>query len=168
MNSIKLITISSTVTLSFILLLFVIHLLTKGFKSKLNNKGRLKISFAIWYAALFLSGSSIISDIVNAVLEVIDNLININPTNLNVQLIKSGSLIIGVGFVWYFVWYFVVKFSVKVAQFKSDEHQEMEDDNFTYFIVKSAMLIGLIFSLSAILTLILRTLIPNIDMPFYH
>ncbi|QIL38924.1 hypothetical protein G7074_06295 [Pedobacter sp. HDW13] len=168
MNSLKLITISVSVILSILLLLFIIHFFTKRFKSKLNNDGRIKVSFGIWYAALFLTGTNIISVVINTVIEVIDNLTKINPANFSLQLVKSVSLIIGVGFIWFFVWVFVTKFLIKVIKLKVDEHQEMEDDNFNYFIIKAVMLIGLIFSLSPLLSELLRTLIPSIELPFYH
>lgn len=168
MSSLKLITISVSVILSFLLLLFSIYFLTKKFKSKLNNDGRLKVSFGIWYAALFLSGSNVISVVINSITEVIDNLVKINPPKFNLQLVQSISLIIGVGFIWFILWFFVIKFIINAIRLKVDEHQEMEDDNSSYFIIKAAMLIGLIFSLSSLLSLILRTLIPNVEVPFYH
>lgn len=168
MNSIKLITIAVTVILSFSLLTLILYLLTRKFKSKLNSDGKLKISFALWYAAIFISGTSTIFEIINAVFEVVDNLININPADLTFQLIKSNALIIGVGFLWLLTWFFAIKLLIKMIQFKTDEHQEMEDDNYSYFLIKAAMLIGVIFSMSSLLNLILKTLIPNIEIPFYH
>ncbi|KQR72327.1 hypothetical protein [Pedobacter sp. Leaf176] len=168
MNSLKLITISVSVILSFLLLIFIIYFLTNKFKSKLNEDGKIKVSFGIWYAALFLSGSDVISVVIDTVTEVIDNLLKINPPNFNLQLVQSISLIIGAGFIWFILWFLVIKFLINTIKIKVDEHQEMEDDNYGYFIIKAAMLIGLIFSLSPLLSLILRTLIPNVETPFYH
>ncbi len=168
MNSIKLITLVISVIFSFLLLVFIVYFLTKKFKSKLNNNGKLKISFGIWYAGLFLCGANIISTVINTLSELIDNLVKINPPNFNLQLIKSISLIIGIGFTWFILWFFVVKFLISSIRLKIDEHQEMEDDNFSYFIIKAAMLLGVIFSLSFLLSLVLRTFIPNVEIPFYH
>jgi len=168
MNLLKLITISVSVTLTFLLLVFIIYFLTRKFKSKLNNDGRLKISYGIWYGALFLSGADIISTVINAVIEIIDNLIKINPTGFNLQLVKSISLIIGIGFIWFILWFFVVQFMTIALRLKTDEHQEMEDDNFSYFLIKSSILVGIIFSLSSLLMVILRAVIPNVEIPFYH
>ncbi|RZK59189.1 MAG: hypothetical protein EOO91_05850 [Pedobacter sp.] len=168
MNSLKLITISCTIILSFILLLFLNYFLTRNFKSKINNDGKLKISFGIWYAAIFLAGATIISTIINVVIEVIDNLIKIKPEKLYLELIKATSLAVGVGFIWLFLWYLVVSFLTKMIPLKANEIEEMEEDNFGYFLIKGMMLLGLIFSLSSVLSMMLRTLIPNVEIPFYH
>lgn len=168
MNSLKLITISCAITLSFILLLLIAYFLTKNFKSKINSDGRLKLSFGIWYAAIFLSGANIVSSITDIVFEVIDNLIKIQPHNFYFSLVKTISLVIGVGFIWFVLWFLVVKFLTKLIPLKLDENEEMEDDNFSYFIVKSGILIGIVFSLLSLLSLILRALIPNVEIPFYH
>jgi hypothetical protein len=168
MNTLKLITISCTIIISFILLLLITSLLTKSFKSKINKDGRLKISFGIWYAAIFLAGANIISSIINIVVEVIDNLIKIQPPKFYIELVKAISLIVGVGFIWLLVWFFAVKFLTKVMPLKTIDNEEMEDDNFGYFLIKGIMLLSIIFSLSSVLSLILRMLIPNVQIPFYH
>lgn len=168
MNSLKLIAISSTIIISLTLLLFIIYLLTKKFKSKINLEGKLKTAFGIWYTSIFLSGASIISNITSITSEVLDNLTKIRSINLYVELVKTVSLVIGAGFIWLILWFFVVTFLTKIIPIKTDETEEMEDDCFGYFMIKGAMLIGIIFSLSPILSLMLRTLIPNIEVPFYH
>ncbi|KQB99955.1 hypothetical protein [Pedobacter sp. Hv1] len=168
MNSLKLIIISCSIILLLILLLLITHLLTKNFKSKINNDGKLKISFGIWYSAIFLSGANVISIVINTLSEVVDNLIKIRPVNLYLELIKITSLVIGVGFTWLILWFIVIKFLTKITHLKMDENEEMDDDNFSYFIIKGIMLFAIIFSLSSILSLILRLFIPNIETPFYH
>lgn len=168
MNSLKLITISCTIVISFILLLLITYILTKSFKSKINSDGKLKISFGIWYGAIFLSGADIISNLINLVSEIIDNLIKIQPSKFYVELAKAISLTMGVSFIWFLLWFFVVKFLTKIIPLKLDENEEMEDDNFSYFIIKGIMLLSIIFSLSSVLSLFLRTLIPNVEIPFYH
>jgi len=144
------------------------YFLTKNFKSKINNDGKLKIAFAIWYAAMFLAGANIISSIINIIFEVIDNLIKIQPAKFYFELIKAISLVVGVGFIWLILWFLVIKFLTKIIPLKANEYEEMEEDNYGYFLIKGVMLIGLIFSLSPVLSLILRALIPNVEIPFYH
>ena len=168
MNPLKLITISITIVISLIVLLLMIYLLTKNFKSRIDNDGKLKLSFGIWYSAIFLSGANIISSIIQAVFETIDNLIKIQPVRLYLEIVKSLSLIVGVAFVWLVIWFFVIKFLTKIIPIRLNEQEEMEDDNFSYFLIKGVILIGVIFSLSSVLSLILRSLIPNVEIPFYH
>lgn len=168
MNSLKLIAVFSSIIVSLILLVIITYFLTKSFKSKINGDGKLKLSFSIWYATIFLSGASIISCMIDVILEVIDNLIKIQPANFNIELIKGISLIIGVSFGWFILWFFVVKFLSRIIPIKVDEYEEMEDDNYSYFVLKGAILIGIILSLSSVLSLILRMFIPNVEIPFYH
>lgn len=168
MNYLKLIAISCVVIISVIILLVITHLLTKNIKSRINNEGRLKLSFGIWYSAIFLSGSNVISTIIDIVFEVIDNLIKIEPTNFYRELIGTISLVIGAGFIWFILWFLVVNFLTKIVPLKFNENEEMEDDNFSYFVVKASILIGIIFSISSVLKLILKVLVPNVEIPFYH
>ncbi len=168
MNLLKSITISSFIVISFAVLFLIIYLLIKKFKSKINSDGKLKISYGVWYAAIFLAGSNVISSTTNVAFEALDNLIKIQPAKITLEILKAMSLIIGIGFIWLLLWFFVVKFLTKLIPFKNDENEEMEDDNFGYFIIKGVLLIGIIFSLSSVLILILRSLIPNIEIPFYH
>jgi hypothetical protein len=168
MNLLKLITISCSIVISFILLLFLIYFLTRNYKSKLNPDGKLKISFGIWFAAIFMAGTNVISTILSTTFELIDNIIKIQPPQLYTELIKAISLVIGTGFTWLILWFFVITFLTKIIPIKLDHHEEMEDDNFAYFLIKGIMLVGIIFSLSPLLSLILRALIPNVEIPFYH
>lgn len=117
---------------------------------------------------MFLSGANIISNILQTVFELADNLIKIQPTNLKLEFAKSTSLILGIGFIWFVLWLYVVKLLIKLVIPKVDESEEMDEDNFGYFTLRGVMLIGIVFSLSSVLTLILRTFIPNAEIPFYH
>jgi hypothetical protein len=168
MNSLKLISISYFIVISFTLLLSISYLFIKKFKSIFNNDGKLKLSFGIWYGAIFLAGSNVISCLLNVVFEVVDNLIKIGPNKIYLESIKTISLIMGVGFFWFILWFMVVKFLSKLTYLKTNDIEEMEDDNFSYFIIKGAILLGIIFSLSSLLSLIIRALVPTIEVPFYH
>lgn len=167
MNIHKLFTPPITILISFTLLLFIIHLLLKHFKAKIDEEGKIKISYGIWFAALFLSGSNIITSIVAIGLEATDNIYKMQPTGIIMELIRATACIIGLGFVWFLIWYFIVKFLIKMV-YKTDDEQEMANDNYTYFLMKGVVLLGTIFSLSAIFELMLRMTIPTIDLPFYH
>ncbi|WP_199140005.1 hypothetical protein [Pedobacter sp. ASV12] len=168
MNSLKPIAIAGTVTLLLMLLLLTAYLLTKRHKSKLNADGKLKRSYAIWYAAIFLSGAKIIAQVLEISIEIIDNLIKIHPAALLLTLCKAIALVSGSAFICFVSCVFITKTFIQLILFKTNENEEMEDDHVGYFIIKSAMLIGMVFSLSDVISLLLRTFIPAIQIPYYH
>lgn len=168
MNTLKLIAISCSIILILILLFGICYLLTKKFKARINTDGKVKLSFSIWFGAIFLAGANIVNLTLNMVFEIIDNLIKIQSNDFSLELIKGIFSVIGVGFVWFLLWFFVVKFLTKFLPFELNEIEEMEEDNYGYFIIKGVIFLSIIFSLSPVLSLLLRTFIPNIQIPFYH
>ena len=45
---------------------------------------------------------------------------------------------------------------------------EMESDNYSYFLIKGILLIGLILSFMPVYEIILSAFIPSVQIPFYH
>lgn len=168
MNTLKLFTLPITILVSFILLLLIIHLVLKPFKARLDEEGKLKLSYGIWFASLFLSGANIITSIIRVGQEAADNIYKMQPKQMLVILIKSISSVVGLGFLWLLIWFFAVKFLTRIIVFKGNDEQEMSANNYGYFIVKGVILLGVVFSLSSILELVLRIAVPTIEIPFYH
>lgn len=50
----------------------------------------------------------------------------------------------------------------------SNEQEEMGLNNVHYFLMRVAIFIGIIFSLSLVLDLLFRMFMPNIPAPFFH
>lgn len=168
MNSLKLISIAIIVITSFILLLLTTNLFTRQYKSRLNSKGKVKLSFAVWYAAIFLSGANIINSSIPLIIQSIDNIIKKNSSHLYQDIMKAISLLLGTAFVWFIAWLFIAKLFTKLIFFKTNELEEMEEDHYSYFIVKAMVLIGIVFSLAPLLSEVLRPLVPSIQTTFYN
>lgn len=152
---------------SLIVLVLIILLLTRQLKAKKDEEGKIKISYGIWFSVLFLSGSSILTSIITISLEAISNIYKMQPKSLIGELVRTLGSVILLAFVWYFVWFFIIKLLVKIIYNANDE-QEMDNDSYGYFLIKGVVLLGTIFSLSPILELLLRTVVPTIAIPFYH
>jgi hypothetical protein len=168
MNTLKLFTLPITILISFVLLLLIIHLILKPFKAKKDEEGNLKLAYGIWFFALFMSGASIVTDVVRLSLEVVDNVIKIRPDQLILVMVRSIASITVLAFLWFLIWFYVVKFLTKIVVYKGSDAQEMSANNYTYFIIKGSILLGIVLSLSSVLELILRLVVPNIEVPFYH
>ncbi|NRF37758.1 hypothetical protein [Pedobacter foliorum] len=168
MNKIKLFTLPITILISFVLLLLIIHLILKPFKAKKDEDGNLKLAYGIWFFALFMSGASIVANVVRLSLEVVDNVTKIRPDQLILLIIQSIASITILAFLWFLIWFYVTKFLTKIVVFTGSDGQEMSANNYTYFIIKGSILIGIVLSLSSVLELLLRLVVPNIEVPFYH
>lgn len=167
MNTIKYISISVSIILTFIILLLIIRLFLKPFKVIKDEEENIKKSYSIWFFALFLTGSGIIYFLMNATFEAIDVIIRMNQEGILMQIAKVISSLFLVGFGWFIVCCFIVNRLFGWFYKKADANA-MNSDDVGFFMMKSAVLFGFIFGLSPILQMLLKLVIPQIEIPFYH
>lgn len=168
MNLLKPLAIASTVILSFMLLLLTAYLFTKKHKSRLDEDGKLKRSYALWYAAIFLAGTKVIAQVLDISVEISDIVIKTRPNGLILTLTKAIALVVGSAFMWFVLCVFATQVLIPFVSFKTSESEEMADDHLGYFVIKSAMLIGVVFCSAAVVSLFLKTFVPAIQIPYYH
>lgn len=167
MNTIKYISITASIIVAYIILLFIIRFLLSGFKVIKDEEENIKKSYGIWFSALFVTGSGLIYFLINATFEAIDLFIRIKQEMVSIEIIKIiGSLFL-IAFSWFVIWQFVVSRLCNWLYRKSDA-QSMDTNDIGFFLIKSALLIGVIFGLSPLLQMLLKLVMPQIEIPFYH
>lgn len=167
MNTIKYLSISVSIILAFIILLLVIHLFLKPFKVFKDDEENIKKSYGIWFSVLFLTGSGVIYFLMNAIFEAIDVIIRMNQESIGIQILKVIASLFLMGFGWFIICCIIVN-KLFARWYKKSDAQSMDRDDTGFFMMKSAMLLGFIFGLSPILEMLLKLVIPQIEIPFYH
>jgi hypothetical protein len=147
------------------LLLFAMQIkFTKTLKN--NEDGKLKTSFSIWAGAIFLSSCLMLTKM----LTILNDALNIykNFDSPIISAIKTASIYIGLSSIWIIILIFIINILSNFIFDDRNEKQEMENDNYAYFILKSLMLIGSILTLLPAFESLLKIFLPIIQTPFYH
>lgn len=168
MNTSKTITLAIAGLVSISIMLMVVQLLILKLKPKSETDGRIKLSYGIWFLALFISASIITSKAILVLNEALDNIYKFNAQNTVLQSAKIASFYIGSAMVWFVAWVYIASFLSRIISGKRINSNEMEADNYPYFLIKGVLLIGVIFCLIPVFEIMIRLFIPSIEIPFYH
>ena len=134
--------------------------------SKNNDDGKLKTSFSIWAGAIFLSSSLMISKM----LTLLNDALNIYKSfdSPIISTLKTSSIYVGLTAIWIIVIIYIINILSNLIFEDRKEKQEMESDNYPYFILKSLMLIGSTLAQFPAFESLLKIFLPIIQIPFYH
>lgn len=168
MNTSKYLAISIAALIAIAMALLVIQLLLFKIKQRANLDAKLKISYGIWFASLFFAYTIINLKTISLLSEGLNNLYKINGGYNYFEITKTISVFIGFAAAWFLLWFYISKVFVVLFTGKRKTFNEMESDNYSYFLIKGILLIGLIVSFMPIYEIILSAFIPSVQIPFYH
>ena len=168
MNTSKTVILTIAVLIALAILIMILQILSRKVKNKNSEDGKMKNSYGVWFATLFLSGSLIMERVIFIFSETIDNVYKISSSNNLFESFKMGSLFIGSGVVWLLLWYFIVNILAIIIMGKRNDVKEIETDNYSYFLVRGILLIGFTICLLSVFEIILRGFMPSVQIPFYH
>ena len=77
-------------------------------------------------------------------------------------------LFVGLTNTWLIIWYFITKALSLLFTGKRNDVNEIENNNYVYFILKGVVFIGFVYSLMPVYEIVLRTFFPNIEIPYYR
>ena len=134
--------------------------------SKTNEDGKLKTSFSIWIGAIFLASTFLFS----SMLKTLNDALNIYKSFESPILssLKTASIYLGLTTVWIIILILINNILVNLIYENRKEKQEMESDNYTYFILKAFLLVGSACALLPAFESLLKMFLPIIQTPFYH
>lgn len=168
MNTTKTIILCIAAFIALTIIILIIQVLFRKVKNKNTEDGRIKLSIGIWFASLFLSGSFITVKAIYIFSEAVDNIFKINPAKAVFESFKTGSLFIGLSIVYFLFLYLMVNtLSILIIEKRNDTN-EINNNNYSYFLIKGILLIGFTICILPVFEIILRALIPSIQIPFYH
>jgi hypothetical protein len=168
MNTTKAVTLTIGGIIAIAIMLTIIQLLLRKVKLQAEAEFKIKPAYGIWFASLFIAASLVSAKAVTFLGEAIDNLYKIGSPNMITETAKIASLYIGLSVVWFLLWYFVSKVFATIILGLKKEQEEMSLNNVHFFLIKGTIINAFIFSLSPVLDVIFRMVMPNIQLPFYH
>lgn len=165
MNISQALTLFVTGLISIALLLFAMQIKFKKL-SKNNEDGKLKTSFSIWAGTIFLSSSLMLSKM----LTILNDALNIYKSfdSPIISALKTSSIYVGLSAIWIVILVFIINILSNLIFEDRMEKQEMENDNYAYFILNSLMLVGSTLALLPAFESLLKIFLPIIQTPFYH
>jgi hypothetical protein len=165
MNISQTLTLFITGLISIALLLLALQI--KFTKISQNDEdGKLKSSFSIWVGAIFIASSLMISKMLTNLNDALNIYKSFDSSIISV--LKTSSIFLGLSAIWMVILIFIIKILSTLIFEDRKEKQEMENDNYSYFILKSLLLVGSTFALIPAFENLLKLFLPIIQTPFYH
>lgn len=128
----------------------------------------LSISYATLTGGLFLSYGLILSKIIQLLITTLDVLYRSGNDHLTWESIKSCSVFVGCGIIWFLAGYFLSAFLLDIIIGKHNTKDEIEKNNYPYFIARCLLLITFVIIFNPILERFLNLFIPVLEVGIYH
>jgi len=168
MNIQSSITVIISGIVAFALALFIIQFLAKEVRKKAIVENALKPSFGIWFGSLLLSITLLLSKAMSVLKDATDVLVTFPKEGMYFEIFKSGSIFIGLAFLWFLVSFYIIKIFCRLIFSNSIDEVEMEQDNISYFIIKGIMIIVFVLCLLPAFESLSRSFIVTVSTPIYH
>lgn len=165
-----LVTVAAIVIL---LLLIVIEILYKRYRIIEDPEIKESTSYGLWLSGIIISITIIFCHVFSVLNDGV--VIYYNQSTLSVpsispfvQSFKLASILIGLGFAWFFLWYVISFLCSIILLKKKNDIIEMASNNYIYFLIRSLFLISLSSIFLNFFTIILKSFLPTISIPFFH
>lgn len=164
----KIITLSIIGIIAFAISLVVTKWFIRKERLKSEESGKILLAYGVLFSSWVISFSILNLKMLSTMDEFIDIIIKINNENPILVIAKTSILLIGITNVWLVFSHFITKaLSILIASKRIDVI-EIETNNFVYFVLKGIVFIGSVYSLMPVFESILRTILPNIEIPYYR
>lgn len=168
MDTTKIITLTVIGIIAMAISLTVTQLFLRKAKSKSENEGKINLAFGILFLGWVITFSLLNVKSISIMSEYIDTVYKTNSTNHLADIATTSVLFIGLTNVWLTLWYFITQaFSLLIAGKRTDVN-EIENNHYTYFLMKGIVFIGFIYCLMPVFEMLLRTFLPTIEIPYYR
>lgn len=167
MNNVKVL-ISLTITgiaISAIAITLVKFLLKK---SKTNEEKTFTLSYSIWATSLLVAFSILNTKSLVIFSEALDVIYKINVTNPFTEITRTAVIFIAISCAWFWISYILNNYIITLLIGKRVNSNEMDNNNWSYFLMKGISLICFNSCLLIVFGNLLRTFLPHINTPFYH
>ena len=168
MDTTKIITLTIIGIIAMAISLTVTQLFLRKAKSKSENEGKINLAYGILFLGWLISFSLLNVKSISIMSEYIDTIFKTNSANHLADITKTSVLFVGLTNVWLILWYFITQaFSLLIGGKRTDIN-EVENNHYTYFLMKGIVFIGFIYCLMPVFEILLRTFLPNIEIPYYR
>lgn len=168
MDITRTITLTGVGIIAFAISLTVTQLLIRKEKSKSENDGEILLAYGILFSSWVISFSILNFKTLSVLNEFVDTIYKVNTGNPLLEIVKTSVLFIGLTNTWLILWYYITKALSLLFTGKRNDTNEIENNNYVYFILKGIVFVGFVYSLMPVFEGILRSFFPNIEIPFYR
>lgn len=168
MNTTKIITLTVISIVALAISLTLTQVFLRKQKLKSQTEGKIRISYAILFTSWVVSFSMLNVKSLSIMNEYLDIVGKNDSANTLVETLKTSVLFIGLTNVWLIILYYIAKSFSLIFIGKRNDSNEIENNNYSYFLMKGMLAISFIFCLMPVFELILRAFFPSIEIPFYR
>lgn len=168
METTKTITLLCTGVIAVTISLTLTRLLFRKEKISSEKEGKIILSYGILFTSWVLGFSLLNLKTITVLNEYFDMVYKINPSNHLFEISKTSILFIGLTNLWLVFWHYVTKVLSLLFLGRRDSQNEMESNNYVYFLVNGTIFISFIYILMPIFENTLRTFFPELEIPFYR
>lgn len=168
MDITKTITLTSIGIIAFAISLTVTQLFIRKEKSKSESDGKILLAYGILFSSWVISFAMLNFKTLSVLNEFTDTIYKVNTGNPLLEIVKTSVLFIGLTNTWLILWYFITKALSLLFTGKRNDSNEIESNNYAYFILKGIVFIGFVYTLMPVFEGVLRAFFPNIEIPYYR
>lgn len=144
------------------------QLLTRKEKIKAGNDGKINMAYAILFSSWIIALAMLNFKAVTTLDEFSDLVRKINPEKALTEILKTGVLFIGLTNTWLAIQYYITKVFLWIFTGNRNDSNEVENNNYTYFLMRGVLMVGFIYALMPVFEKLLRLFFPDIEIPFYR
>lgn len=168
MDTTKIITLTIIGIIAMAISLTVTQLFLRKAKSKSENEGKINLAYGILFLGWVISFSLLNVKSISIIIEYIDTIYKINSAHHFAEIAKASVLFIGLTNFWLILWNFITQaFSLLIGGKRTDVN-EIENNHYTYFLMKGIVFIGFIYCIMPVFEMLLRIFLPNVEVPYYR
>lgn len=168
METTKLLLLSGIVTIAVTTSLTVTQLFLRKLKAISVSDNSINLSFTIIVVGWFISFTLLNCMSISILSEYINSVFKLNSTTPFADIAKTTVLFIGLTNAWLVLWYFIAQAISTLIAKKRNDMIEMENNHYTYFVIKGLVFISLIYCLMPVFEMLLRNFLPQTEIPYYR
>ncbi len=154
--------------IAFAISLTITQILIRKEKLKSEIEGKINLAYGVLFSCWVISFSILNFKMLSVLTEVSDTVYKVSTGNSLIEIAKTSVLFIGLTNFWLILWFYITKVLSVLFSGNRIDTNEVENNNYVYFILKGVVFISLIYSLLPVFENLLRTFIPEIQIPFYR
>lgn len=145
----------------------LIQVLIKRLKLS-DREQTMSLSYTLFISGLFVAYGMVVSKTLQLLVPTLDVLYRANGKNLVWESLKSCTVFLGCGIIWYIAGYIVSNLLLSLITVKQDTKSAIEENNYPYILARCFIFISFIIIFNPILEKFLTLFIPVIEAGIYH
>jgi hypothetical protein len=153
---------------SFALIIAFSNLLLRRLKAEAQEEGKPNLSYIVLLATWLLSSALLNYNSVQVYIEFIDASYKLNTSNLIMDSLEAGVLLIGSSCLWLLFSHYVTAVGLILVSGKRNDAFEIKGNNVSHFVLKGILMLIFIISSMPFFEFLLRFVLPTLNVPFYR